>query len=186
MSGGFHSAGEVRVTRAKIGIDLCCTDASFENPGGRALSGRSVEVGGDVLLGDGFSAKGEVELCDAKIGANLDCEAGNFENPTGDALSAAGATVGANVPMGGPFRTEGKIRLTNAKIDGRLECAREPAQGGILIEDVQYRRWYPQTIERSRSTLSAGVERGTPLSATRPFHYFSPVSARLPAPPGER
>ncbi len=94
-------------------------------------------MGGDVLPGDGFSAKGEVELSDAKIGANLDCEAGNFENPSGDALSAAGVTVGANVLMGGRFRTEGKIRLTMRRSMERLECAREPAQGGILIEDAQ-------------------------------------------------
>lgn len=99
---GFHSLIEVRLLRAKIGLDLDCGGGAFETipqargaRSGDALSADGAIVSGSVFLNEGFSAMGNVRLVKANIGGALDCRRAKFENPprlgdtgSGYALSA--------------------------------------------------------------------------------------------------
>jgi len=119
---GIHAVGEVRLLGARIGNDLDCSDGSFDNPGGRALSADRLTTGGGVYLRNGFRAVGAVRFLGAKIGGNIECDRGRFENPEGVALNADGLTTGGNVFLRNGFRAVGEVRFLGAKIGGDLSC----------------------------------------------------------------
>jgi hypothetical protein len=83
MSEGFKALGEVRLLCANIGGQLNCSNGTFQNPGGYALTADGLTVTGDVFLREGFKAQGEVRLPGANIGGQLACIGGTFENPGG-------------------------------------------------------------------------------------------------------
>jgi hypothetical protein len=75
---GAGERGAVRLTGARIGIQLECSGATITNSSGPALHGERLHVGGDVFLRGGFTAEGEgkqgtVLLTGAHIGGRLDC-----------------------------------------------------------------------------------------------------------------
>lgn len=77
---GADERGAVRLTGARIGIQLDCSGATITNSCGPALHGERLHVGGDVFLRGGFTAEGEgeqgtVRLTGAHIGGQLDCSA---------------------------------------------------------------------------------------------------------------
>lgn len=130
----FHATGEVRLVGAKIGGQLSCRGARFENPPTKeapeacALNACGLELGGDVYLDNKFHATGVVRLLAAKIGGHLECSNGRFENPLtketpeASALSIDGLEVGGNVNLGEGFHATGEVRLLGAKIGGQLLC----------------------------------------------------------------
>ncbi|HRW60471.1 MAG TPA: hypothetical protein P5340_07440 [Defluviicoccus sp.] len=119
---GTRASGEVRLLGAKIGNDLDCSDASFDNPEGKALSADGLTTGGNVFLRNGFRAVGEVRLLGAKIGGDLECDRASFENPEGRTLNADGLTSGGCVFLRDRFRAVGEVRLLGARIGGSLTC----------------------------------------------------------------
>ncbi|MFI5351662.1 MAG: hypothetical protein ACHQZS_01780 [Candidatus Binatales bacterium] len=137
LRNGFHAAGEVRLSGAKIGGDLDCLGGRFENANGPALNADAATVGGNVLLRNGFHAMGEVVLVAAKIGGNLECDGGRFENTKGYALSASTATVNGNLFFHSGFQATGEVRLVGAKIGGQLACSgatfSNPEHEGIAL-----------------------------------------------------
>ncbi len=75
---GADERGAVRMTAARIGIQLECSGATITNPSGPALHGERLHVGGDVFVRAGFTADGEgelgtIRLTGAHIGGQLDC-----------------------------------------------------------------------------------------------------------------
>ncbi|MGH3934894.1 MAG: hypothetical protein ACRDS1_07970 [Pseudonocardiaceae bacterium] len=75
---GADERGAVRLTGARIGIQLDCSGATMTNSCGPALRSERLHVGGDVFLRAGFTAHGEgelgaVRLTGAHIGGQLDC-----------------------------------------------------------------------------------------------------------------
>lgn len=93
LSAGFtaHGAGErgaVRLTAARIGVQLECSGAVLTNSCGPALRGERFRVGGDVFLRAGFTADGNSELSTvwltgAHIGGQLDCSGAVVESRLG-------------------------------------------------------------------------------------------------------
>jgi hypothetical protein len=142
---GFTATGLVQFLHAKIGADLSCQGATFQNPGGMALDAAGAEVRGTVFLNtsasDGgqhfhrFMARGMVQLLGAKIGANLVCDGATFANPGDVALSAERIVTGSAVQLrnsniGGSsvrFTAKGTVRLFGAEIGSNFEC-----QGALL------------------------------------------------------
>ena len=75
---GANERGAVRLTGARIGIQLECSGATITNPSGPAVQGERLHVGGDIFLRAGFTADGDgelgvVRLTGAHIGGQLDC-----------------------------------------------------------------------------------------------------------------
>lgn len=78
IADGAGELGAVRLTGARIGLQLDCSGATITNPSGPALHGANLQVGGNVYLRAGFTADGAgelgtVRLVGAHIGGQLDC-----------------------------------------------------------------------------------------------------------------
>jgi hypothetical protein len=119
---GFSARGEVRLLGARIGGNLDCSAATFENAAKHGLVADGVSVRGDVFLNDGFSAEGEVRLPGARISGDLSCRGGLFKNPGKSALNADRADVKGNVFLSDRFTAEGGVRIVGAQIGGALDC----------------------------------------------------------------
>jgi hypothetical protein len=145
----FHATGAVSLAGAKIGGQLACIGARFDNAGGNALNAEAVRVTGDVVLrADGdtpFHATGEVSLAGASIGGQLACDGARFEGAGGAALNAQGVQVTGSVFLRANgntrFHATGEVSLAGASIGGQLECkgARFEGAGGAALnaEGVQ-------------------------------------------------
>jgi hypothetical protein len=77
---GFSAQGQVNFLNAKIGSDLECDKATFENPSKEDLPGAGIalcldgaNVRGSVFLGEEFNAEGEVQVSRARIGGHFVC-----------------------------------------------------------------------------------------------------------------
>ncbi len=126
---GFRALGEVRLTGAKIGGCLDCTNASFDNNPYVALNAGSMVVGSSVFLRGKFSSQGEVKLEGSQIDVDLDCGAGTFSNPrrskspsTGIALSLERIVAKGCVFLRNGFTADGEVRLLGARITGNVDC----------------------------------------------------------------
>lgn len=154
---GFRAEGEVRLHRARIGVDLDCRRGTFTNHAdekvagrGKALTADGAVVGGSVSLSAGFHAKGEVRLLGAQISANLYCLGGTFENPprtrtggaaplegTGTALNADGVSVSGGVFFRDAFHAEGQVRLARSRIGLDLDCSRATFKGELFAQGAR-------------------------------------------------
>jgi hypothetical protein len=131
---GAKASGRVGLVGAKIGGDLDCSDANFENwtedGTGAALIAERVKIGGAAFLsGAKFTALGQVDLMGAEIGGTLVCEDATFENRTengtGYALLADNLSIDGDVLLrGARFKASGRVGLTAASIGGTLDCER--------------------------------------------------------------
>lgn len=124
MRDGFAANGEVGLKGAKIGGTLDCSNGTFTNKSGNALSADGISVTGDIFLRDGFAAIGNVRIPGAEIGGNLECGRGKFSKEDDDALNADGIKVLGDVYLCDDFVATGEIRLLGAEIGGDLACIR--------------------------------------------------------------
>jgi hypothetical protein len=122
LTDGFTATGEVHLLGGRIGGNLNCGNATFNNPGGRALNADKITVEGAVFLRYGFAATGEVKLLGARIGSSLECDRGTFSNPGGYALNADGVSVTGSVFLRYGFAATGEVDLLGARIGSSLEC----------------------------------------------------------------
>jgi hypothetical protein len=137
LRAGFVALGEVRLLNARIGGNLDCSGATFENLPQKGVSGRGkaldaggARISGNVFLREGFVAEGEVWLPGAQIDGDLDCHGGTFRNPaqrefpdSGKALTADAVSVRGGVFLSDGFTAEGGVRLIGAQIGGVLHCS---------------------------------------------------------------
>jgi hypothetical protein len=135
-----RAAGTVAFNDATIGGVLDCRGGFFSAVRGAALSFRSADVSGQVLLGaegaeEGFEAKGQVSLVGATLHAGLECSGALISNPvvdveaeesSGIAILADGINVTGMVELAraeSPKRATsvtGEVRLLGAKISSQL------------------------------------------------------------------
>ena len=145
----FQANGRVAFRGARIGGQLGCGGALFQNPPqllienapaglpeetGVALDASMARISRGAFFTNGFRAEGEVRLDGAQIGATLDCTGGTFINPgpegfrnTGCAFGAERIRVDGNAAFRDGFHAEGEVRLVGAQIEGDLDCS-----GGIF------------------------------------------------------
>lgn len=142
---GLHlrrSAGRVKMTRARIGADFNCEDATLTaTPGSdTALDAGGVNVDGSVLLRNGFHASGPVHLLGGQIGLNLDCTGGEFTSMPRDAskideaLRADLLDVKGTVFLSKGFRAQGAVHFNSSRIGGDFDCTRARFDTGLAIE----------------------------------------------------
>jgi hypothetical protein len=181
LRNGFRTEQEVRLQRARIGVDLDCSGGTFINPirrglprSGKALSADGATFGGGVLLSSGLHAEGEVRFSRAHIRGDLNCSDGTFHNPpvagaaeSGVALNADGINV-----EGGAFlhrvHSEGEVRFPRAKIIGDLDCR------GAKIANP----FLPNVAASSSAMNIEGADIGGSLMLSGQFHANGSVSLR--------
>jgi len=102
LGNGFHAAGQVILSGAKIGV-LSASGGHFRYlpeaadrvPGFKtALNLGGAQIKGAVLMDRGFESQGAVWMGQAAIGGDLYCTSGRFINPANIAISAVGAVIG--------------------------------------------------------------------------------------------
>ncbi len=68
----FHAEGEVRLSGARIGGQLDCSCAEFDNPGGHALSAQRMQVGAEFFWQNVAVPAGRLHLPSAQVGDLVD------------------------------------------------------------------------------------------------------------------
>jgi hypothetical protein len=133
LRNGFRAEKQVRLHRARIGVDLDCRGGTFINPPGAGTEGSALAAdgatfGGGVFLNNGFHAEGEVRLSRAHVRGDLDCSGATFHNipaqgaaGSGCALNADGINVVGSIFLRG-VRCEGEVRIPRAKVGADLDC----------------------------------------------------------------
>jgi hypothetical protein len=135
LRNGFRADQQVRMHRARIGVDLDCGRGTFINPArtgvegtGCALALDGATFGGGIFLNNGFHAEGEVRLPRVHVRGDIDCCGATFHNGsspmgsgTGTALNGDGINVTGSVFLRG-VRVDGEMRLPRAKVEGDVDC----------------------------------------------------------------
>jgi hypothetical protein len=133
----FRASGRVGLEGVRIGGDLDCTDATFDNRredgAGEALTATNAEIGNFVF--SGAKASGQVSLIGTKIRGDLNCIDATFENRAedgdGHALNVQRAEIAGVAFLRGPnFKASGKVDLEGARINGDLDCDRAYFENG--------------------------------------------------------
>jgi len=136
LGNGFHAAGQVDLSRAKIGW-LSATAGHFRyspEPGDlvpdwkTALNLTSARIKFGVLMDRGFESQGAVVLLHTVTEGGLFCISGRFINPGNFAIFADGAEIGGNVYLWGqrpdvagatrPFEANGLLSFESARVQG--------------------------------------------------------------------
>ena len=127
LGNGFHAAGRVTLSGAKIGL-LSASAGHFRylpEPGDYlaafkpalvadfkpALDLNGAQIKGQVFMDRGES-QGAVVLAHAAIGGDLACTSGRFTNPGNVAILALGAEIGGTVYLWGEQPFSGRCNQT--------------------------------------------------------------------------
>lgn len=116
---GLTANGIVSIQVAKITGSVDLSRARLDNPGGRAFSADSAEIGGR-LDGREVITDGEVTLQNARITASVSFDGGLLNNPDGMALNASGVVIGGGVRLTDNIETVGEVRLVGAQLAANL------------------------------------------------------------------
>lgn len=159
LNAGCNVYGELRLTRAAVGLDLNCERMQLQ-PSVKfgyalpcRLSADGLQVGGSVRLGGGVEAAGELSFRSARIAGdfdaggarlNADLDAGGAR---GLALCLVRASVGGNVLLNAGFSAAGQVDLQRAHIGGDLDC---DSAGFDAVGDAGWSGVAALTLERAR------------------------------------
>ncbi len=139
LRAGFTAKGEVRIVGARVGGDLSCRSARFENVEGYALTADRLDVKGGVFLSECI-AKGEVRFLGAKVVGNFDCSEASFENGEGCALNADRLDVKGNIFLS-DCTVKGGANFNSATVGGDFDCANatfiNPGQRALTLESLR-------------------------------------------------
>jgi hypothetical protein len=115
--GGLRCAGQLRLVDAQVRGSASLSGVELDTPGGYALLGDRLRVGGDLYLRR-VRCAGTIRLQNADVGATLDCTGAELVSPRlrldGSArpsLDARAATIGKDLLCVGGFRADGGVRV---------------------------------------------------------------------------
>lgn len=111
----LRARGEVRLAGAKVAGSLNLNEASFERPGGVALTAETLTADADVEIRHAH-VRGRLEMRGARIAGRLDLSHTRVANPDGMALRASSCVIGELWLRGGP-RMEGILNLRRSQIE---------------------------------------------------------------------
>ncbi|GAB1645333.1 hypothetical protein KRMM14A1259_57560 [Krasilnikovia sp. MM14-A1259] len=144
---GGGEQGAIHLGGTRIGGQLACEGAQWNNTSGPALSAARLQVTQSALLRElvatGAGEQGTIDLSGARIGGQLFCPGARWENTSGPALVADGLQVDDSVFLNDRFVATGAgeggtVRLPGARISGVLACAGarwENTSGPALVAD---------------------------------------------------
>jgi len=99
---GVTVAGVISLHWANVRGDLRLTNSHLVPPGGRAIAGRDVRVGGTLFMdGPDFHAEGEVCLRSAHVQGNVNCRHARFDNPSGRSIDGDHIIVDGEILLQG-------------------------------------------------------------------------------------
>lgn len=177
---GMTARGVVSLPVARITGSLDLSRAHIINPGARAFSADSAEIGGRLDC-SAMVAEGEVALHNARIAASASFDGAKLTNPAGQALSAGGAEIRGGVHLSGGFASAGEVRLIGAQLAANLTMT-----GATLIN--------PGGVAVNLDRAAIGVCHGARLNCFGRFSFVGAhiasgldlSGARIDAGPGER
>lgn len=131
--------GPVVLPDARIEGPLRLMGARLDTPGGHALVGVRLVIGG-VFDARSLQAHGEVRLSGARVDGNIDLRGAQLSRPGGDALEASGVQVGGNLRCDRSFRAQGRVVLAGASVAGNavfsgaaLQGTTDPDEPAVLV-----------------------------------------------------
>ncbi|MDQ8701636.1 membrane-associated oxidoreductase [Streptomyces sp. LHD-70] len=112
---GLVAHGEVRLQGATVSGAVQLNDAVLDNPGGDALSAKTLTVGSD-FHGMRLRALGRVNLRGLQVPGQLNFAFARFANPGGTALRVSSAVVG-ELWLREAARIDGEVTLRRSQIE---------------------------------------------------------------------
>ncbi|MFM9367255.1 membrane-associated oxidoreductase [Streptomyces sp. Da 82-17] len=112
---GLVAHGEVRLQGATVSGAVKLSDAFLDNPGGDALSAKTLTVGSDVH-GMRLRALGRVNLRGLHVPGQLNLAYAQFANPGGTALRVSSSVIGELWLREAP-RIDGEVTLRRSQIE---------------------------------------------------------------------
>tara|TARA_R110002072_G_scaffold99853_2_gene219677 strand:- start:526 stop:2103 length:1578 start_codon:yes stop_codon:yes gene_type:complete len=144
---GFYATGEVHILGVQIGGDLDCSDGSFENSDGDALSADRVRVMGDVSLADDFHSKGNVRFLGAIIQGDLTLGGIYKKQVQLGRIQVRGTIFYRSVGV------VGSVDLTSARI-GYLVDVLSDWPKNMWLTDFEYKGIHPHYIGKLHNRLA--------------------------------
>ncbi|MFI7612414.1 hypothetical protein ACIBP6_14435 [Nonomuraea terrae] len=131
---GCHVTGEVRLHGARVTGNLTLSGARLEHPGGVAINGEQLDVGGDLRAEDGFACHGEIVLTAARIGSAVRLDGARLRAPGGLAFGASNLDVQVGL-FARRMEVDGEVRLRHARVGGPLTLrgSRLRNPGGLAV-----------------------------------------------------
>ena len=115
--GALACGGQMRLVDAHVRGSASLSGVDLELPGGYALLGDRLRIGGELYL-RGARCAGSIRLPDAEIGATLDCTGAKLESPrrrrdgtARPSLDARSASVGKDMVCSDGFSAAGGVRI---------------------------------------------------------------------------
>jgi len=111
--------GLLTLENAAVTGTLSLSASRLSNPGGRALSGGGLVLGGGLFGRRGLSVEGEARLIGARIDGGILLEGATFSTPGGAAL-CLDEVVTNRLACSEGFSTDGEFKLRNAQVTGEF------------------------------------------------------------------
>jgi hypothetical protein len=210
LGNGFHAAGQVNLSRAKIGV-LSANAGHFRyapEPGDlvpgykAALDLSGAQIKGAVNMDRGFESQGAVSLLHAAMGGGLSLTSGRFINPGNYAIFAQGAEIGGNVyllggeqPLPGrasrPFEADGRVYFESARVQGEffvdgarfIDSGSPPGFGGLVGLDLEVRggfMWRRVSLENGAQLMLQDASVGYVTDQERGWPPLKKQGSRAP------
>ncbi|KIC26149.1 MULTISPECIES: hypothetical protein [unclassified Leisingera] len=166
----FLSAGGL-----KVGGQLNCKGAEFQNKGGEALNLQDADIGQTLSL-DSVKVLGAADLNGLKTGGQLDCEGAEFQNEGGKALNLQNAVIGKGFLFRDQVTVQGSIDLAAAHCGDLVDdpdCW--PDSGHLILDGFTYRRLHGPTDARTRLNWLAQGDRWNGEFYPQPYKQLAKV-----------
>ncbi|KIC09891.1 hypothetical protein RA19_14135 [Leisingera sp. ANG-M1] len=134
----------------KVGGQLGCDGAEFQNKGGTALNLQDAEIGQTLFLRS-VKIFGAADLNGLKTGGALECNGAEFQNRGRTALNLQDAEIGQGFFFRDQVTVQGSIDLTTAHCGDLVDdpdCW--PDSGHLILDGFTYRRIAGSTDARTR------------------------------------
>ncbi|MDI3404791.1 translocation/assembly module TamB domain-containing protein [Streptomyces cavernicola] len=153
---GLVAHGEVRLQGAAVSGAVQLNDAFLDNPGGDALSAKTLAVGSDVH-GMRLRALGRVNLRGLQVPGQLNFAFARFANPGGTALRVSSSVIGELWLREAP-RIDGEVTLRRSQID-LLNIPPEAYPDTVRLDGLVYTTLDPhEPAERRLDLLERELE----------------------------
>ena len=187
ISGAFlayrlEADGQVRLPGMRTGGNVNFSGATLNNPGGFALDGNGVHIGGSLLCEvdsfgganerKSFRARGILHLPSARVDGDIVLRGADLSSPQGGpiaveawdssdpyvdpwpALVADRLRVDGNVELSDGFAAIGTLRMINARVGGTLRLAR----ARVKVKRGKVEPYYDRAVHLDGSEISGDLE----------------------------
>ncbi|WP_214109227.1 hypothetical protein [Acrocarpospora catenulata] len=133
VTGSFAATGSVKLVDATLGVDIRLTDATLNNPRGRALAASGMRVAGDFIA-DRCTVQGLVDLPSSVVDGDL-----RFVDATLAGVSADESSRGFAVDVKGEWRGLA-LRCTGSRIAGDLDLRGARLERELVMDSASVSR----------------------------------------------